>query len=298
MDIRIIGVDGDVVTTHGAGTSVDGIWLAEAGLQKGLWRMPTQTEWTSARRERGARHIGTTIPAADVTLGFHVVGDDVFEVEDRLDGLFSFGLDPWDPESRLARVEVETSDGVRWRELQRFEEPELVLEGDAEDQGYIGAVESLRAGAPAWRSPDFVSSWEASGGSGSGTVEVWNPTPLPMFQMWVLTPGVWVLPDFSWSGAKNQRVPGGDYSARTVTVTVAGAHGGARVNLDPMRLMVEALDGSNILGAAAGGYFFMHEIPPHTPKTDLPVAVSGAPSGGARVELHQPRHWTKPWGGY
>lgn len=297
MDIRIVGVNGDVVTTHGVGTAADGIWLAEAGLQHGLWRMPTETEWTSARRERGARHIGTTIPSADITLGFHVVGDSIFEVEDRLDALFSFGLDPWDADARLARVEVETVDGVRWREVQRLEAPELMLEGDAEDQGYIGAVESLRAGSPAWRSADFVTEWETGSSSGAGAVEVWNPTPLPMFHTWVLTPGVWVLPDVSWVGSKGRRSPGGEFGGRSVTVTVTSAHGGARVNLDPMRLMIEALDGSNILGAAAGGYFFMHEIPPHTPRTTLPVSVSGA-SGGARVELHQPRHWTKPWGGY
>lgn len=284
------------MAVHGTRSGREGVWLAEGGVD-GLWRMPVETEWTSAREERGGRHIGTTLPAADITLGFHVAADDVLAAEDLLDGMFTYGLDQWDPDDKLARIEVNAGRDFRWREVQLHEEPELDIDIDPDVTEYLGALYSLRAGNPAWQSKTEVTHWETSGTSGAGEIEVSNPTDLPMFQTWVLTRGTWTVPDVSWTGPKRRRKPGGEHADRAITLRpITEVHGGARINLDPMRLMVESWSGTNLLGEVGGGYRFIYEIPPHTPKTMLPISVTDAPAGGARAELHQPRQWTKPWG--
>ncbi len=69
------------------------------------------------------------------------------------------------------------------------------------------------------------------------------------------------------------------------------------IQLDPMHVMMQSANGTNVMGEVGGGYYFMHTIPPHTPKTQLPISVTGAPAGGARAELHQPRLWSNFYGG-
>ncbi|SDT94198.1 hypothetical protein SAMN04488548_13117 [Gordonia westfalica] len=44
------------------------------------------------------------------------------------------------------------------------------------------------------------------------------------------------------------------------------------------------------------GQWIIHDIPPYTPPTLLPISYTNAPAGGARAELHQPRLWTRPVG--
>ena len=105
------------------------------------------------------------------------------------------------------------------------------------------------------------------------------------------------LPPREGISATRLRAPGGEHAARTVTVDVKADMGGVRISLDPAQRMVADLAGTNVLGrGVTGNQFFVHEIPPYTPVTELPIAVSGAPAGGARAELHQPRLWSRPWG--
>ena len=78
---------------------------------------------------------------------------------------------------------------------------------------------------------------------------------------------------------------------------VTSTHGTLTIQLDPMHVMMQSANGTNVMGEVGGGYYFMHTIPPHTPKTQLPISVTGAPAGGARAELHQPRLWSNFYGG-
>ncbi|MBM4508936.1 hypothetical protein GS421_03240 [Rhodococcus hoagii] len=130
--------------------------------------------------------------------------------------------------------------------------------------------------------PD-VTHWETSGTSGSGTITVSNPTDVEMFQTWVLTRGTWTVPDVSWTGRPRRRTPGGLYGSRSIPLKpVTSTHGTLTIQLDPMHVMMQSANGTNVMGEVGGGYYFMHTIPPHTPKTQLPISVTGAPAGGAR----------------
>jgi hypothetical protein len=59
--------------------------------------------------------------------------------------------------------------------------------------------------------------------------------------------------------------------------------------------MFRDANNTNLLGQLAGK-FFNYAIPPYTPQAGLPVSYTGAPAGGAMVQLVQPRRWSRPWG--
>jgi hypothetical protein len=114
-----------------------------------------------------------------------------------------------------------------------------------------------------------------------------------MYHKWVLTPATWTLPDFTWSGPKGARTAN---TSRTVPgIAITTTNGGGVVDLDRQELMFRDANNTNLLAQLAGK-FFEYPIPPYTPLRFLPVAYSAAPSGGATVQLRQPRRWSRPWG--
>ena len=298
MTISLVGAGrGDTGIVSGRGAADLGFEFGKKQVS-GLYHAPVDTEWTSARRQRGASLKGIENPARDMTIGFHVYADrdnPFEEVEDRLRSMFTYRLDPWWPDDELAKFVVESDDGERELHVQMYDEPELAPDLDPTLLQYVNVFYKLRAAQPFWESKTVVTSWETSGTSGSGTIEVSNPTDVPMYQRWVLTQGTWTVADHAWTGQPRKRVPA---DTRTITLKpVTAAMGALVIDLDPMRIMMADHAGTNIMGTVGGGYYFIHEIPSHTPPTQLPISVTGAPSGGARAELHQPRLWTMPWGG-
>lgn len=298
MRISIIGAgNGQQIIVSGPGAPSDQIELGK-GQVAGLYHAPVDTEWSSARRQRGGSFKGLENPARDMTVGFHLYAtkDDPLEVvESRLRSMFTYHLDPWWPEDELARIVVESADDERELHVQMFDEPEFAPNLDPTMLQYGNVFYKLRSAQPFWESKTAMTWWETSASSGSGTITVSNPTDVPMYQRWVLTPGTWTVPDFAWAGPPRRRTPA---DARTITLKpVTTAMGALVVDLDPMRIMMADEAGTNVMGQVGGGYYFLHEIPPHTPKTDLPISVTDAPAGGARAELHQPRLWSMPWGG-
>lgn len=305
VDITIIGADGTRLDVSGRNAGRQGIILAE-GQVKGIHDAPTTTEWASAAREVGGRSKGASFDVRDLMLGFHVFGDEPFGggqargfewLDSTLRKCFTYELDPWDPTEKLARIFIKSKRDVRMLAVQLYEQVNFDPDTDPTIDDYGNPQYPLRAGQPMWAGKTRITSWETSGTSGSGFIEVSNPTDRPMNQMWVLTRGTWTISDTSWLGPKGHRKPGGEFKDRTLTLRpIDAVHGGARINLDPMKLMIESWSGTNALGDLLPDQFFMHEIPPYTPPTMLPISVTGAPSGGARAELHQPRLWTRPWG--
>ena len=301
VDITIIGAEGTRLDVNGSNAGRQGIILA-AGQVQGIYAAPLNTEWTSAAREVGGRHIGSDRPVRDLALGLHLFGDEVsggYEwLDSTLQKVFPTELDKYDPNAELAKIFIRAKRGVRKLCVQQWKEPDFEPDEDPFEDEYGNPIYNLRAGQPMWESKKRVEVWETTLTSDSGFIPVSNPTPLPMFQTWVLTRGKWTISDTSWIGPKGAREPGGEFGGRTIPLKLIDeVHGGARINLDQMKLMVESWSGTNLLGELAGEQFFMHEIPPYTPETLLPIAVSEAPSGGARAELHQPRFWPTPWGG-
>lgn len=300
MTISIIGAgSSDEAVVAGPGSGKQGFVLGEKQVE-GLYYAPVETEWSSARQQRGGSLKGIENPARDMTLGFQVSGErasTTFEVaSSRLRSLFTYQLDPWWPGDELARICIESDSDYRELHVQMFEEPELAPDIDPQKLRYGNVFYKLRAAQPFWESPTEVSVFETGSSSGSGFVTVSNPTDVSMYQRWVLTPGTWTIADHSWTGAPRAREI---KDARTITLKpVTSTMGVLVIDLDPSREMMADAAGTNVMGDVGGGYYFIHEIPPHTPETQLPISVTGAPSGGARAELHQPRLWSMPWGGY
>lgn len=307
IDITIIGADGTRLDVAGRNAGRQGIILA-AGQVKGIHDAPITTEWASAATEVGGRSKGTSYPVRDITLGFHAFGDDPYndgpalgieELDPILRKCFTSELDPWDPTEKLARIFAKSKRDLRMLSVQMSDT--VVFDPDfdptLDDIDYTNPQYLLRAGQPMWAGKKRITKWKTTGTSGEGFISVSNPTDQPMNQTWVLTRGTWTISDTSWLGPKGARKPDGEYKDRVLKLNpIDAVHGGARINLDPMKLMAESWSGTNILGEILDDQFFMHEIPPYTPETLLPIKVTGAPAGGALAELHQPRLWSRPWG--
>lgn len=296
LDISLIGAgNGTEFHLHGKKAGKQGVWLGQ-GQVEGIWDAPVSTEWTRARRERGGRYKGMEQPERDLVLGFHVTGDNPrqwIESDSEFRKAFTYGLDPyWDGDT-LAQLVVEADNDRRTLDVQMAENPEFAPDLDPVDLGYGNVFYRLKVAQPMWQGKTTVTEWETSGRSGSGMIEVSNPSDVPMWQEWVLTPGTWTLPDHRFGGAPRKRVV---LDSRTITLRPAPT--GLRVSLDPMQRMFKDAAGTNVMGQVGGGFYMLHEIPPYTPRTELPISVTAAPSGGARAELHQPRLWSRPFGLY
>lgn len=299
-EISIIGADRTRLDVSGINAGRQGIILA-AGQVQGIHDAPITVETASAARQVGGKNMGVDFEVRDVNLGFHLFGDDDprgYEfLESLLEKCFTTELDPWDPDEAPARIFAKTKRDTRYLSVFKREATIFDPDDDPHVDEYANPIYPLRAYEPMWVGKKLVTSWQTSGTSGSGLIAVSNPTPLPMLQTWSLTRGAWTVPDNSWIGPKGKRVPGGEFGTRKIPLLpIDSVHGGARINLDPMKLMIESWSGTNLLAELAGRAYFMHEIPPYTPETWLPISVTGAPAGGARAELHQPRLWPKPWG--
>lgn len=297
FDISIIGAgNGEQIIASGRRA---GMLSLAKGQVEGLYHAPVDTEWASARQQRGGSFKGLENPTRDMELGFHVLADrdNSFEyLESQLRSMFTYHLDPWWPDDELARICVQSDRDYRELHVQMYEEPEVTTDTDPSLLMYGNVFYKLRAAQPFWESPDEVTAWETSGTSGSGTIEVSNPTDIPMYQRWVLTPGTWTVPDVKWTGRPRHRTV--ELNRTIALKPVTSAMGTLVIDLDPMRVMMADQAGTNVMGDVGGGYYFMFEIPPHTPKTQLPISVTAAPAGGARAELHQPRLWSNCYGGY
>ncbi len=246
----------------------------------------------------------------DLFLKFHIVsgravsGVDQETLMGQFREAFDYREDDWDHDAKLARIQVISEKSDRSLDVQLYEHPDFNPNIDPVYRGHADPKLPLRAGQPMWYEPDVVTTWSTTSTSGSGEIIVSNPTDQVMYQKWILTRGSWTLPDKSWAGPKRHRVPGisklngRDDSNRTILMpTITAVHGGAVVDLDPMKLMVRDAHDTNLLGQMpVPGRYFEYAIPPYTPETPLPVSVTGAPAGGAMVQLVQPRLWSEPIG--
>ncbi len=302
-DIWIVGANGHRLDVAGRNAGRQGITMA-AGQVQGIYGAPISSEWKRAARQRGGSFKSRTYPWRDVALGFHLFGDegsmDIEQLDGLMDQMITDAPDEYDKDEQLARIVIKSKRDIRRLFIQRYEDTDLAPEFDPtlEEEQYLNPIYKVRSAQPFWEGRTKVTHFEATTTAASGFIEVANPTPVTMMQTWVLTRAQWNIPDSSWSGPKGKRVPGGKYPNRIVPLLpIDSVHAGARINYDPMKLMLESWSGTNLLGENGGREYFMHKIPPYTPRTKLPISYTGAPAGGARAELHQPRLWPKPWGG-
>ncbi len=288
-----------VFHVHGDQAGTEGVWLAK-GQVSGIYDAPVKTTYKTGAFQEGSRQKARKYLQRDLNLGFHVVDThNEYELnESKFRQIFEYQIDAWDLNPQPTKINVTTTlSGTRSLDVLMYEQPEFTADLDPIAAEYGNLILKLRAGQPFWYEDDYIDVWSMeTAGSGAGTVTCFNPTDQVSRHKWILTLGKWVLPDYSWVGAKGFREPGGSFGRRTITLpTITQNNGGAVVNLDRQELMLRDAHDTNIL-PLLGGRFFSFEIPDYTPPTELPVRVTGAPAGGAMCQLVMPRHWSRPWG--
>jgi hypothetical protein len=294
--------------THGDLAGIEGVWNAQ-GQVKGLWYAPVETTWKS-----GAYQVGSTQKAVkrkhrDCILGFHITETPSAGAEDNesdFSGIFDFEVDPYDDDPEPTTIHIDTDrSGERMLDVLKYENPDFEPEVDPIEQQYFNLILKVRAGQPNWYELDpttganFKTVFQSGSDKAEGFIEVENPTDQVMHQKWTLTRATWTVPDVSWKGRKGYRKPGGTWINRTLTLEpITIVQGGVVISLDSKDLMVRDHNYTNALPSLLpDGRHFLNTIPPHTPKTLLPISYKDAPAGGARAELIQPHTWDKPWGG-
>lgn len=311
LTIILHGCDGSTWHVHGKGAGAEGVWCA-MGQMKGLFAPPVRTAWSSGARQRGGKLRGMWFDPRDTNLGFHLVPDRVGADPEALMSMWwnavGYREDEYDWDSKLATIEAISPRGVsRFLDIQLRDTVDFDPTIDPLMRRHANPILPLRSAQPLWYSEPDVSKWSTTATSGSGTVTVSNPSPIPMWQKWNITRGDWTLPDRSIEGPPRHRFlgrskrTGRDDSARDILMPPIGpVQGGATVDLDPDALMVRDAHGTNLLGQMpVPGRWFEYEIPSWTQELELPVSVTGAPSGvGAMVQLVMPRLWPLPIGGW
>lgn len=310
LTMIIHGCDGSTWHVHGANAGAEGVWCARDQM-KGMWDPPVRTAWASGARQRGGKPRGHWYDPRDVDLGFHLVAarvpaGDQGALISAFWQAFGFREDDYDWDSKLTKVEVISPAGTsRFLDLQKREHIDFNPAIDPLIQQHANPSIPLRAGQPFYYEEPEVSQWSTTSSSGSGTLLVWNPTPMPMFHKINLTRGNWTVGDRSIEGPPHHRFfgrskrTGRDDSARGILIAPIGTiQGGATIDLDPDALMIRDAHGTNMLGQMpVPGMYFDYEIPPHTQELGIPVSVTSAPTGGAMATLMMPRLWPLPIGG-
>jgi len=275
-----------VFHVHGDQAGAEGVWLAK-GQVTGLYDAPVQTTWKTGAFQVGSTQRSKKFLHRDLQLGFHIKDTATsWEFnESEFRNIFDYEEDPWDANYEPTVIEVETEiSGIRKLDVLMSEAPQFDSELDPQMQQFGNVIFPLRAGQPFWYEDDYTSSR-----SSTGNVTVQNLTDQIAYHKWILTPGTYTLPDYSWSGGPGERIVA---SNRTVSgITITEANGGAVIDLDRNELMFRDASNTNLLAQLAGT-FFEFPIPPYTPATSLPVAISG----GGSVQLRVPQRWSRPWG--
>ncbi len=296
-EIAIHGQNGEYLCVHGPDKGLQGVYLSEGGVDK-IYDSPEKQTWKQGARQRRAKQKSRKSLARDMALQFTCIetaGRTAEQNESLLIQAIGFELDKWDDDAKYAKLAVHTEiSGVRVLDVLQYDAPLLNPRIDPVQQQLFKPTLQLRSGDPDWyQKPDVSTAVFTS--DGWGEVEVWNPTNRPMDVEWIITGGTPTLPDFSWRGPKGNRRPGGRDSARMVPCqAITPADNGLRINLDSDYLMARTGNDTNYL-ARMGGQYFVHEVPPYTPKQTLPVHVADV-VGTVTVQLVMPRRWSRPWG--
>lgn len=297
--VAIIGQDDQLLTIYGEGQGDRGVHLGEDPL--GLFDTPEKQTWVSGARQIGSTQKNRKILARDMDLPILIRETTVHTFEENESYLINavgFELDPYDEDAQYAKLAVTTNiSGTRYVDMLQYEEPDFNGKNDTIAQQFADITLKVRVGDADWYGETVVSAFEFAD---NGTGEVWveNPCPRPMLHFWRVTEGKWLIPDFSWVGKRGSRRPGGADETRYVTTEVLDVDGVTEIRpADRSRLMIESAHETNILGRQGPLGFYLHEIPPYTQRQAIQVHLQDCPASGARVELHQPRHWTRPWGG-
>lgn len=288
---EIEGVNGDTFTISAPDGRFgqEGVELAPG--PKGFDDSPVNTLWTSSAFQEGADYRGDRVPARDLVFAANITGTPSMSmqaVRSRWSKAWSTKADSilryTTPESGERSLKFRLAQQIEW-EYPSGKDPRLT--------GEIVAKMTCKAGWPYYIEPHYVSTWTSTQDNQTGFVWVENPTPLPMWPIWVISaPGQWILPDFSWGNPRFDRAEA-DKDRMVQMPTMTKDVGLITVDTYGMNERVAAGDGS-LQWARMRGVDFVYPVPPYTPRQKLPVHVTGP--AGSTLLLRQRRNWPTPEG--
>lgn len=289
---------GEWFTLHGKGDGDRGVMLDES--PEGLYEEPTEAIWNSHAFQIGADFGGIRINKRDVDFGVHVVATEGRTWQEN----YSDWVRSWSFK-KCGNLWLDTGVTRRRLPVQLSSEPVLAPDVDPLGVEYGRVAMHATAGYPRWIEDDFISKWVSpqdtlNGSTVTGYVEVSNPTDTECWLKWELQayPGAkYTLPDFSFGDDRHERAETDAAKLIQLPPLEAGEH----LSIDTNESAKDGQFNSSTdtqFYIRMKGKSFCYPIPPDTPKTRLPVAVSGAPAGvGLRVRC--PREWSSslvlPW---
>ena len=304
-NVYIVGADGGP-TFHllGAHAGEEGVMSPEGGLS-GLWEAPIVTLERSPVRMDGAvlravktqiMEITLTVWVSDKYVSTGMLDPDFAVLDGEFREAFSFELDPYYPDSALARIVWDDVDSLRWVEV-CLASANPKFEVVPQNRGWWEVELKLKAYNPFWQEePDIVP--VTFSGTGSHTITVSNPGAVPGYLKYVGTRAQYQLPDNTWAGRKFEREPGGLYPARTLLYPPLGpSNGGIVVDYTPGRIPVrDGADTNLIAQMPVPGDYPKYPLPPHTQEVELTVQAVAVPTGSATLMVVQQRQFRRPWG--
>lgn len=265
----------------------------------GLIEPPVTTMWTKSAF--GSKYEGAKVQRRDVVFSVQIHGTDADDWHE-VDSQFRMALGNFDNQFTITFV---TSDGERSLKLRLLESPKAyeTLDYEQYDPHIYGdstLVITAAAEQPYWDGgvapsvPGKPTSWTLSSGTmGTGVVWVQNLGDVAIWPRWTVTaPSKWVLPDRSWGQTL--------YNAATQdanrTVPLPQLYTGEDSHLDsnPQEEAIIAANGAPVW-ARWKGNGILYPIPPGTPPTAVPIALTGGVAGST-VSVECDRWFSRPWG--
>ena len=300
-NIRIVGCDGgEVFHILGDGAGTQGVEIVDGGMDGLIEANVTVLERTPVRMDGAIlRAVKTTV--MEVTLELSVsslwVDESFGEVDGRLREAFSYELDPWNPDSTLARIEWETHEDLRWIEVVLTAGTTWQVDRDPHRRGWWLLTLKLKAYVPFWQAEPRIEpvTFEVAG---SKPVPVDNPTGVPMHHILSGTVAQWRVSDNTWSGRRWERSPGGRFPNRTLLYpNLTSTHGGIVIDYTPGKIPVRDKHDTNLVAQMpVPGDYPKFSLPPFMQEQTITVTAVSVPAGGAAMKVIQPRQYRRPWG--
>lgn len=293
--ITITGVDGSVWVISGKGAGAQGVELSTD--PKGIYDAPVTTIWNSTAFQTGATYGGLRVNKRDIVFAvwiWQMPGQSWESIDAAWRRAWAYDAD--------CTMTITTETGSRSLQLRLSEQMDFDPPHDPHIKAQAMVTLTCTAGVPWWVETDITETWVSPTNTTAGTsvahgsVTIENPTDQPMYLQWVVSaPGQWTLPDFSFGlDYLNGFGTGANNVDRVIILPTQAAGQILTIDTDPSQEMIVSSDGSNFW-ALMNGISFLYPVPPWTPATSLPVAVTLAPAG-AILTVIQPRNFSRPWG--
>lgn len=269
IDVHVTGVDGSRWHVAGEKAPTSGVRI-DQNLLGLLTDTPVETVWQSGIGQIGGTFRGYSFAPREITLPVMILdseGESWQRVDSRWRQAWSYTDD--------STIEVISEGRARRIRARLHKTPEQKLEeSSGQDRGASRMLMHLIAGDPLWYSDTVTEPWIFDGVHWTGSVTVTNPTDMPMWLKWTVTgPASIILPDFSFE--TREGFPGFEHQHRRVVLPHLRYKWDAVVDSDPTHEQLAVIGKPNFWMLLEKP--FLYPVPPHTPPTQLPLAVNPLP---------------------